>query len=155
MLPTGGGEGVGEGNGGTVLISSWECNYSIYLDIQAIANLLCLPFYWFLMCNYTCFYNTCSHKPPLLWKVMFQVTSKPTPPTVFNLQASDWVHCEEEIGASHQSPRNTYKLVIFCLPIFKVVYFHRKEYSHFKKFHKIYYSYFFQKRDNWAYVYMY
>ena len=25
--------GVG-GNGGTVLISSWKCNYSIYLDIQ-------------------------------------------------------------------------------------------------------------------------
>ena len=35
--------------GGTVLISSWKCNYSIYLDIQvyyldiqAISTLLCL-----------------------------------------------------------------------------------------------------------------
>ena len=37
------------GHGGTVLISSWKCNYSIYLDIkvyymdiQAISTLLCL-----------------------------------------------------------------------------------------------------------------
>ena len=30
------------GDGGTVLISSWKCNYSIYLDIQAISTLLCL-----------------------------------------------------------------------------------------------------------------
>ena len=29
------------GNGGTVLISSWKCNFSIYLDIQAITTLLC------------------------------------------------------------------------------------------------------------------
>ena len=38
-----------EGNGGTIIISSWQCNYSIYidiqvyyLDIQAISTLLCL-----------------------------------------------------------------------------------------------------------------
>ena len=37
------------GNGGTVLISSWKCNYSIYLDIQVyymdiqtILTLVCL-----------------------------------------------------------------------------------------------------------------
>ena len=37
------------GNGETVLISSWKCNYSIYfdiqvyyMDIQAISTLLCL-----------------------------------------------------------------------------------------------------------------
>ena len=65
---------------------------------------------------------------------MFPVTSKPTPPTVFNL---DWVHCEEETGAYYQSSLNTYKFVkkkklkLFIL--------------HFKKFHKIYYYYFFQK----------
>ena len=27
---------------GTILISSWKCNYSIYLDIQAISTLLSL-----------------------------------------------------------------------------------------------------------------
>ena len=32
-------------------------------------------------------------------KITFFSTQKPTPPTVFNLQASDWVHCEEETGA--------------------------------------------------------
>ena len=34
-------EGLG-GMGLTVLISSWKCNFSIYLDIQAITTLLCL-----------------------------------------------------------------------------------------------------------------
>ena len=29
------------GNGGTVIISSWKCNLSIYLDIPAISTLLC------------------------------------------------------------------------------------------------------------------
>ena len=29
-------------NGGTVQIASWKCNFSIYLDIQAITTLLCL-----------------------------------------------------------------------------------------------------------------
>ena len=42
---------------------------------------------------------------------MFTVTSEPTPPTVFNLQALDWVHCEEETGAYYQLSRNTYKSV--------------------------------------------
>ena len=32
----------GVGPGGTVQISSWKCNFSIYLDIQAITTLLCL-----------------------------------------------------------------------------------------------------------------
>ena len=68
---------------------------------------------------------------------MFPVTSKPTPLTVFNLQALDWVHCEEETGA--YLSRHTYKLVNKNSQIFKVVYF-----AHLKKFHKIYY--FFLKR---------
>ena len=42
---------------------------------------------------------------------MFPVTSKPTPPTVFNLQALNWVHCEEETGAYYKLSENTYKFV--------------------------------------------
>ena len=64
------------------------------------------------------------HKP-LAWKVMFMVTSKPTPHTVFNLHAPDWVHCEEETVAYTQLSQNTYELVIF-----KVVYFAPKKYLH-------------------------
>ena len=41
----------------------------------------------------------------------FSVTQKPTPQTVFNLQASDWVHCEEETGAYYQLSHFTYKLI--------------------------------------------
>ena len=44
-------------------------------------------------------------------KVTFSGTQKPIPPTVFNLLASDWVHCEEETGAYYQLSRFTYKLV--------------------------------------------
>ena len=44
---------------------------------------------------------------------MFPVISKATPPTVFNLQASDWVHSEEETGAHTQFTRQTYKMVSF------------------------------------------
>ena len=36
------------GNGGPVLITSWKCNFSIYLDIQAITTLY--AFYWLFLC---------------------------------------------------------------------------------------------------------
>ena len=42
---------------------------------------------------------------------MFSGTQKGTPPTIFNPQASDCVHCEEETGAYYQLHRFTYKLV--------------------------------------------
>ena len=50
---------------------------------------------------------------PLYWKVTFLVTSKPTPPPVFNLQASDLVRCEEEPGAHTGISQLTSKLVNF------------------------------------------
>ena len=84
---------------------------------------------------------------------MFPVTSKTTPPPVFNLQASDWVHCEEETGACHQSSRHTYKLVKKILQIFKVVYFAQKRVYFINSIKFI--IHFFSKRDNWEYVYMY
>ena len=59
----------------------------------------------------------------------FLVTSKPTPPTIFNLQALDWVHCEEETVVYYQLSRNTYKLVISFLQVFKVVYFAEKKHT--------------------------
>ena len=57
-------------------------------------------------------------------------TQKPSPPTVFNLQASDWVHCDEETGAFPHQVRFLYKLLIFVfnflkLLIFKVVKIHK------------------------------
>ena len=57
----------------------------------------------------------------LSWKVTFSGTQKPTPPTVFNIQASDWIHCEEETGAYYQLSQLTYKLTFF-----KVAYFAQK-----------------------------
>ena len=120
--------GKGIGKWGTILISSWKCNYQYlldiqvyYLDIQAISLLVCILLNdnLFFMCNYTFFYNTCLYKP-LSWKLTFPVTSKPTPLTVFNLQASYWIHCEEGTCAHAELSRITSKLVFFCLQIFKV-----------------------------------
>ena len=50
----------------------------------------------------------------------FPVTQKPTPPTVFNLQASNWVHCEEETGAYYQLSWFTEKCVQFFILFLKL-----------------------------------
>ena len=88
---------------------------------------------WFLL------YIHFSTLQPLSGKVTFSGTQNTTPPTVFNLQASDWVHCEEETGAYYQLHRFTYKLFKKKLQNFKVVSFAQKKCALFKKFPKIYY----------------
>ena len=74
--------------GGTVLISSWKCNFSIYLDIkvyyldiQAITTFLCLPLVLYVLIPsiHSFFYLTTA----LLKSDIFG-TQKPTPPTVCN-----------------------------------------------------------------------
>ena len=74
-----------EGNGVTVLISSWKYNFIIYLDIQAITTLLCLllDLYGLVPSIHSFFYVTTA-----LLKSEVSGTQEPTPPTVFNLQAS-------------------------------------------------------------------
>ena len=122
-----------KGNVGTVLISSWNWNYNIYLDIQAISTLLWVLLVldvWFLLLIHF------SIIQQLSWKVTFSGTLKPTPPTVFYLQASDWVHSEEKIGAYNQLSLNNYKLVKTNLQIFKVVNFAKKPRVFQKNFRK-------------------
>ena len=63
----------------------------------------------------------------------FFATKKPTPPTVFNIQALDWVHCEEETGAYYQLSRNTYKFVIFFLTNFEMLFILPKKILEFLK----------------------
>ena len=81
----------------------------------------------------------------------FSGTQKSTPPTVFNLQASDWVQCEEETGAYYQLSLFTYKLARKQLQIFKVIYF-AKKYALLKKISKIYYS--FKKKEIIVHTYI-
>ena len=104
----------GWGNGGAVQIASWKCNFSIhldiqvyYLDIKAITTLLGLLLF-FMRC-FLLFIHI-STLQPLSWKVTFSGTQKSLQPTDFNLQASDWLLCEEETGAHYQLHRLTYKL---------------------------------------------
>ena len=134
------------GNGGPVLILSWRCNFSIYLDIQvyylnvqAITTLY--AFYWLYMCCFLLFSHF-STLHPLSWKVTFSGTKKIIEPTVFNLQASDWLHCEEETGAHLSMSQFSSKLVIFFYFNFESCLFWHKKYVIFKKFPKIYFDFF-------------
>ena len=105
------------GKGGTTQIASWKCNFSIYLDIQvyyldiqAITTLLglLLVLYALLPSIYSFFHLTTTlMKSGIFWH------SKSSQPTIFNLQALDWTHCEEEIGAYYQLYRHTHKFVFF------------------------------------------
>ena len=70
--------GGSRGNEGAVLISSWTCNYSLYLDIQVyyldiyvISTLY--AFYWFLMCWFLLLIHF-SIIELLSWKVTFSGT---------------------------------------------------------------------------------
>ena len=56
-------------------------------------------------------------------KVTHSGTQKPTPLTVFNLQASDRDRCEEETGTYIGKSHLNYKLIHFFLQIFKFVHF--------------------------------
>ena len=65
------------GNGGTVQILSWKCNFNIYLDIQvyyldiqAITTLLCLC--WFFMCCFLLFIQIFYVTTALLKSDVFQ-----------------------------------------------------------------------------------
>ena len=147
------------GNVGPVLISSWRCNFSIYLDIQvyyldmqAITTLY--PFYWLYMCCFLLFSHF-STLQPLSWKVTFSGTKKIIEPTVFNLQVSDWLHCEEETGAHLSMSQFSSKLVSFFVLILKVAYFGTKKYVIFKKLPKIYFWFFLKKTFTKVYIYMY
>ena len=86
-------------------------------------------------------------------KVTFPITQKPTPPRVFNLQALDWVHCEEETGAYFQLSQLTYKFIIFKKKKIKLLILREKKYAP-KNSLKFIITFFF-KRDNWACIYMY
>ena len=88
---------------------------------------------------------------PPSWKVTFPVTLKPTPPTVFNLQALDWVHCEEEMHAYFQISQHTNKKFFYF--IWRFFYFAKKN-ANLKKIDKIYYPFFFTKRYSGIHIYL-
>ena len=123
------------GNGGTFQIASWKCNFSIYLDIQAITTLL-----WLLLVLYVLVPSIDSFiqfiRSPEKWH--FQALKNLLLP-VFNIQASDWVHCLEETGAYYQLSWLTNKFFFFKLLILQ-------KNVLFKKFPKIYCSFFSKKR---------
>ena len=66
-------------------------------------------------------------------------------------QASDWLHCEEEIGTHYSIYYGTSKLVIFFF-FSKVAYFGKKN-AILKKIHKIYFWFFFHEYiRNYTYI---
>ena len=118
----------GWGNGGTVLITSWKCNFSIYLDIQVYyldnqAITALYAFYWLFMCCFLLF----SHFSTLSLKSDIFRNQKDNWATVFNLQALDWFHCEEETGAHLSMSQFSSKLVSFFYFNFETCLFWHKK----------------------------
>ena len=126
----------GRGHGGTILISSWKCNYSIYfyiqvyyMDIQAISTLLCLLLVL--------------EKLLIFLKFVLYKTTRLKSDVSGHFKAYS-SHSLQPKGIIYVFiVKRKQELVIFLL-IFKVFFFAQKR-SEFQKFHKIYYSFFLQK----------
>ena len=145
------------GNGGTIQIASWKCNFSIflniqvyYLDIQAITILLCLLLILYMLVPsiYSTFYLTTT----LLKKWCFLALKSLLLPLFSTYRHRTGFNVKRK----QLRITNYLGLPINLLFLFfkKVAYFAPKKYALFKKISKIY-CIFFSKWDNWAYVYMY
>ena len=83
----------------------------------------------------------------------FSGIQKCSQPTIFNLQASDWLRCEEETGTHYSISRRTSKLVSFFLWILKVAYFGTKNTRFSKNSIKLIFDFFFHEYI-WNYTYI-
>ena len=105
--PLGGPGGLGKLSkfllGSVISVFTWISMYITWISKQYPHF---YAFYWFFMCWFLLLIHF-STLQLLSWKVTFSGTQKPPPPTVFNRQASDWVHCEEERGAHAGISRHT------------------------------------------------
>ena len=129
--------------GFTVLISSWKCNYRIYLDIQAISTLLCLLlvldvqlliFIYVIGC-----YKNCSPEKLhflALKSLLLPQFSTYRLRTGFIVKRKQ-VHIINYLGIPINLEFFFYKFLKFIL---------QKKYAHLKRFYKVYS--FFSKRDN-------
>ena len=147
--------GMAMGMVGTVLISSWKCDFSIYFDIQVITTLY--AFYWFFMCWFLLFILPSIHS-------FFNLTTTFLESDVF-WHSKAYSSCSFQptgigLGSLWRGNRCVLPIISICLYIANFLYkflnlfILLKENVLFKKFSTIYYYYFF-KKDNWAYVYMY
>ena len=67
------------------------------MDIQSISTLLCLLLVLDVL--FPSIDSFFSNPTALIKSDVLPALKSLSPPTVFDLQASDWVHCEEETGA--------------------------------------------------------
>ena len=144
------GGGLVWGNRGTIQIASWKCNFSIYLDIQAIITLLglLLVLYVLVPSIDSFFYLT----TVLLKSDIFQHSK------AYSSQFSTYRHRTGFIVKRKQVRITNYIGIPinlqFFLQISKVSYLSLKKYADFKNSIKFIIP-FFSQRYNWAYVYMY
>ena len=128
------------GNEGTVLISSWKCNYSIYLDIkvyykdiQAISALLCFLFVLYSFYSFIFLYYNCSPEKwffPVLKSLLLPQFSSYRYRTGFIVKRKQ-VRIANCLGL----PIN---FIIFNFFILKLLDLRDTKYAIFKKFPKIY-----------------
>ena len=145
------------GNGGTVIILSWKCNFIIYmdikvyyLDIQSITTLLCLLLVLYVLVpSIHSFF--CYNRSPEKWRF-------PVLKSLLLPQFSTYRHRTGFIvkrkRAYYQLSRFTYKLEKKNLHIFKVGYFAKRKYLLFQKFPKIYHLIFFFQKEVIGHTYI-
>ena len=115
---------------GTVLITSWKCNFSIYFDIQVYyLNIQAITtfylFYWLFMCSLYSFIFLPYNCSPEKWR--FLALKWPLLP-----QFSTYRHRTGFIVKRKQVQRFIYKLVKKNI-IFKAAYFAKKKNMRFSK----------------------
>ena len=142
------------GNGGTVLITSWKCDFSIYLDIQvyyldiqAITSLLCL-----LLVLYVLFPSIHS-----LWSAIlncypeqwcFPALKSLLPPQFSTYRyRTGFIVKRKQVRITNYLGLPLYWFKKNCLFCPKNTYFSKNCIKFIIRF--------FSKSDNWAYVYMY
>ena len=141
--------GGGRLNGGTILISSWKCNYSIYLEIQVTQ-------YGYPSNIHTFMPSICSWCVIIHFSIILVIKTALRKSDIFRHSKSllliqfstyrnrtGFIVKRKQVHIANylRIPINCYFfyqfLKLFILP---------KKYTHFKKFHKIY-SFFFQAED--------
>ena len=150
------GLGVCWGNGGTVLILSWKCNFNISLDIQVyyldshvINTLLCLLFVLYVLVPsiHSFFYPTATLLKSDVFRHSKAYSSHSFRPTGIGL-GSLW---RGYTYAYRKVYGKNYKLVKKNCNFFKLTMLPKK-YVYFKKFPKIYYSFCFQNDFLYTYI---
>ena len=143
------------GNGGTVLISSWKCNFGIYFDIQVyyldpstllgypINNHTFMPSIGSLCVGSFCLLIFLSYNlSPEKWR--FPALKSLLLPQFWTYRHRTGFIVKWKQLLIKESLCQNFKLVNIFYKFLKLSILTKQKYAYFKKFHNIYYSIFFK-----------